>query len=120
MALVFVYGTLKRRGRNHRKLLCSKYIGEGATGPSFRLVNLGRAPGVIPGNHCVYGEVYEVDSDTLHDLDELENLGWVYDREEVEILLSDQKNTNKLTCWIYVFKPKFFTWLTNWIFGEKQ
>lgn len=119
MALIFVYGTLKRMGRNHKKLFCSEYIGEGVTGPSFRLVDFGRAPGVIPGNHCVYGEVYEVDSDTLHDLDELENLGWVYNRQEVEIRLTCQAN-KMLTCWIYVFKPKFFSWFVNWMFGEKQ
>lgn len=111
MTFVFVYGTLKRGGKNHRKLLNSTFIGEGVTYPLFEMKNLGRAPGVVEGANQIRGEVFQIDSDTLHDLDQLERLGWVYERRETPIRLSTD-----IVCWIYVYKHKALASVLNLIY----
>jgi len=71
---VFVYGTLMRGERNHPLLQRARFIGAAKTGPFFELVSLGWCPAMIPGGTTeVMGELYAVDSETLSDLDRLEN-----------------------------------------------
>lgn len=112
MALVFVYGALKRGGKNNHKLLCSDFIGEGETMPVFEMMNLGSDPGVVKGTNKICGEVFEVDSNTLHELDKLERLGWVYEREQTFVYIAGVR----LVCWIYIYKHTFLAWILDSIF----
>lgn len=76
MALVFVYGTLKRGGSNHRFLAGQRFVGAARTRPRFRLVLLDGYPGMIesaPGL-AVEGELWEVDAACLAELDRLEGV----------------------------------------------
>jgi len=77
MSLVFVYGTLKRGGRNHRYMAGQKFLGPARTPPGFRLYDLGGHPGMIPKSddrEGVTGEVWSVDAACLAQLDILEGL----------------------------------------------
>lgn len=117
MALVFVYGTLKRGGRNSRKLLNSRFVGEGLTETaSFKMMNLGRAPGVVAGTNKISGEVFEVDSDNLHELDSLERLGWVYDRYQTMVSVAGMR----IPCWIYVYKYNLLASILNSIYKSNS
>jgi gamma-glutamylaminecyclotransferase len=88
--LVFVYGTLKRGGSNHRCLAGQKFVGEGRTLPGFRLFDLGEYPGMVPhvdDRAGVSGEVWAVDADCLARLDVLEGIAeGLYRREFITLL----------------------------------
>lgn len=62
-AFVAVYGTLKKRGNNHRVMGESRLIGE-AVVPGFDMFKLGGFPGVRPGDGSVLVEVYQVTNTT--------------------------------------------------------
>ena len=68
---VFVYGTLRKEGVNHRFLngaeFCGFYDLEG-----YEMFNVGAFPCAVPGNGRIKGEVYECGSATLAKLDLLE------------------------------------------------
>jgi gamma-glutamylcyclotransferase (GGCT)/AIG2-like uncharacterized protein YtfP len=86
---VFVYGTLKRGIHNHRLLEKSQFIGEAFTVEKFRMYNVG-FPVLRPADDgkSVFGEVYDVDDDTLANLDRLEGEGHMYDRKTVTVYLT--------------------------------
>jgi gamma-glutamylaminecyclotransferase len=88
--LVFVYGTLKRGGNNHRYLAGQKFVGEARTPPGFRLFDLGEYPGMVAyadDRAGVSGEVWAVDAGCLARLDVLEGLAeGLYRREPVPLL----------------------------------
>jgi gamma-glutamylaminecyclotransferase len=88
--LIFVYGTLKRGGLNHHFLAGQRFAGEARTAPGFRLYDLGGYPGMVTqpdDTEGVIGEVWEVDSDALVQLDALEGLAeGLYRREPVPLL----------------------------------
>lgn len=88
---VFVYGTLKRGIHNHRLLETSEYIGEGFTVEKFRMYTTG-FPVLFESDHpdakSVFGEVYDVDDDTLKRLDQLEAEGRMYDRKDITVYLT--------------------------------
>lgn len=71
---VFVYGTLRTGQSNWEWALKdrAKFIGFAKT--KGRLYRLGGFPGLRFGEGYVYGEVFEVDEDTLKDLDRLEGV----------------------------------------------
>ncbi|MGA3006668.1 MAG: gamma-glutamylcyclotransferase family protein [Opitutaceae bacterium] len=87
---VFVYGTLKRGGSNHRYLIGQNFVGTARTRPGFRLFNLGEYPGmvVLAGDReGVAGEIWAVEADCLARLDALEGVAeGLYRREEVPLL----------------------------------
>lgn len=94
---IFVYGSLKRGFSNHFLLENSKFLGEFITDPEYKMISLGYFPGVIlEGNTSIYGEIYEVDTDTFKRLDTLEGYPSFYDRVEIE---TDYGNT-----WMYYLK----------------
>lgn len=86
---VFVYGTLKRGIHNHRLLEQSQYIGEAFTVEKFRMYTTG-FPVLFEDleGKSVFGEVYDVDEETLKNLDHLEAEGRMYDRKHVTVYLT--------------------------------
>ena len=96
MTKVFVYGTLRNREENHYLLKNAKYVGTTKTPEGlFALYDLGPFPTAVPVVDVVWspsivGEVYEVDDETLKQLDTL----GPYRRIRVGTPLGE--------CWIYV------------------
>lgn len=81
--LLFVYGTLKRGGVNHRLLAEAKFLGLGWTERKFRLVDCGPYPAML--EHTtepmeIAGELYRIPESLLPALDELEDEGTLYRR----------------------------------------
>jgi gamma-glutamylcyclotransferase (GGCT)/AIG2-like uncharacterized protein YtfP len=87
--LIFVYGTLKRGGGNHRYLAGQRFVGDACTEPGFRLYELDGFPGMIhlPGDReGVHGEVWSIDAGCLGQLDVLEGIAeGLYRREPVPL-----------------------------------
>ena len=73
---VFVYGTLKEEHVNNGALSHSKFLGRCYIEGRYRLYDLGWYPAVVhnPTGETtrIYGEVYEVDAETLDHLDIIE------------------------------------------------
>lgn len=88
---IFVYGTLKKNYGNHRLMGDSTFIGKGVTISSFYMWDVGFPyvfrSSVYPEQPFapIEGEVYEVDEDTLQDLDWLEGYPTHYNREWVDV-----------------------------------
>jgi gamma-glutamylcyclotransferase (GGCT)/AIG2-like uncharacterized protein YtfP len=90
MTLLFVYGTLKRGGRNHRHLAGQTFLGDARTAAGYGLFALDGYPGMVPqanDSAGVVGEVWSVDDACRARLDELEGLSeGLYRREPVPLL----------------------------------
>lgn len=90
MALVFVYGTLKTGGSNHRALAGQRRIGLAATRAAYRLFALDGYPGMVEagsGGRSIEGELWEVDPSCLERLDRLEGLGHgLYARRRIGLM----------------------------------
>ena len=86
--LVFVYGTLMNGKRNHHLLKTSTFIDNGSL-EGFFWFDLGTYPGIAKSkyNSKVIGEVYKVDKQTMDKLDELEEVGYLYNKEEINVTL---------------------------------
>ena len=95
--LVFVYGTLKRGGSNHRLLADQRFVAEARTVPGYRLYHLGDYPGMIVAADDtigVSGEIWSVDDDALARLDAFEGVHEsLYRREPIKLLppFADQR-----------------------------
>jgi gamma-glutamylaminecyclotransferase len=89
MTKVFVYGTLKRGGSNHRFLAGQQFLGEASTVPGYTLYSLGDYPGMARSNnaaHVVTGEVWSVVHACLARLDKLEGIDeGLYAREAIAL-----------------------------------
>lgn len=89
---VFCYGTLKRGIHNHHLLSTAEFVGEAYTLDTFKMYHVG-FPVIRFSDHpdakAVFGEVYDVDDDTLKKPDRLENESVMYDRKQINITLSD-------------------------------
>ena len=88
--LVSCYGSLRRGMGNHQYYLSeSEYKGTFTTEPEYTLHSLSAYPGLkLNGNTSVVMEVYEVDEDTLKNLNRLEGYrpgetSTFYDRIEI-------------------------------------
>jgi gamma-glutamylaminecyclotransferase len=88
--LIFVYGTLKRGGSNHRFLAKQTFVGEATTIPGFTLFELAGYPGLVAKPDArggVVGEVWSVDRAALARLDALEGLAeGLYRREPIPLI----------------------------------
>lgn len=88
--LLFLYGTLKRGGSNHGYLRGQRFVGEARTEAGYRLYDLGGYPGLVAADRdglSITGEIWEVDTEGLARLDELEDIeGGEYCREAVTLL----------------------------------
>ena len=89
--LVAVYGSLRSgMGNHHYYLSNSNYKGTFPTEPEYTLHSLSAYPGLKQNrNHSVVMEVYEVDEDTLKNLNRLEGYrpgetSTFYDRIEID------------------------------------
>jgi len=105
---VFAYGTLRVGQGNYSYLLKDepgvKYLGED-TIEGFTMIHLGGFPALIENNFVedfaeirvatkVVGDVFEVNDETMTNLDALEGYPTFYNRKEVE-------TENNGTCWVY-------------------
>ena len=88
--LVSVYGSLRKKQSNYEYYLSnSVYKGTFTTEPEYTLHSLSYYPGLkLNGNHSIVMEVYEVDEDTLKNLNRLEGYcpgeeSTFYDRIEI-------------------------------------
>jgi gamma-glutamylaminecyclotransferase len=100
---LFVYGTLKRGCRNHARLRRQTYLGEAATGPEYALFAAGGFPGMVRAGEqgcAVRGELWEVDAPTLAQLDDFEDNGSLFRREEIAVLTADGR---RQTAWAYLY-----------------
>ena len=90
MSLVFVYGTLKRGGRNHSYLAGQQFIGEARTANGYTLYSLGDYPGMVHSTEAgddVVGELWDVTAACLARLDRLEGLAeGLYARAAISLL----------------------------------
>ena len=87
--LLFVYGTLKRGGRNQRQMAGLAFVGPARTQPGFRLYDVGGYPGLVAEpdeRNGVSGEVWSVDAAGLARLDRFEGVAeGLYRREVVPL-----------------------------------
>jgi gamma-glutamylaminecyclotransferase len=90
MPLLFLYGTLKRGGSNHRHLAGQRFVGPARTRAVFRLHLLDGYPGMVAagsGGRSIEGEIWEVDPGCLARLDALEGTAeGLYARAPVPLL----------------------------------
>ena len=86
---LFIYGTLMPGLRLEAEMQGARFLG--AAQVPGRLVDVGRYPGLLPGDGSVSGEVYEVDDAQLARLDGVEGIvpgnrkASQYWREEVTV-----------------------------------
>ena len=89
MTKVFVYGTLKRGGSNHRFLAGQQFLGEARTAPGYTLYALGDYPGMVRAANDqtgVTGEIWAIDATCLDQLDKLEGVAeGLYERVPVKL-----------------------------------
>ncbi|MFT3780406.1 MAG: gamma-glutamylcyclotransferase family protein [Nibricoccus sp.] len=87
---VFVYGTLKRRGSNHRLLEGQVFQATAQTQPVYRMYALDGFPAMVdaPQNGLpIDGEIWEVDEEALVELDKLEGVDeGLYKRVTIPLL----------------------------------
>jgi gamma-glutamylcyclotransferase (GGCT)/AIG2-like uncharacterized protein YtfP len=110
---IFVYGTLRKNYRNHALLSSANFVGEAKTHNKYVMHCGGIIPFVSESQAIsqIVGEVYEVDHQTLSDLDQLEGCipslnnpaefdsnSW-YTRKQVEIELTDRNEV--MLVWMY-------------------
>ncbi|PUE48550.1 gamma-glutamylcyclotransferase [Limnohabitans sp. 2KL-17] len=101
----FIYGTLMPGFRLQAEMHGARFVG--AAQVPGRLVDLGRYPGLLPGEGQVTGEVYEVDEVQLARLDAVEGLlpgdpaASPYWREMVTVLCGPMQGRQVQT---YVYK----------------
>jgi gamma-glutamylcyclotransferase (GGCT)/AIG2-like uncharacterized protein YtfP len=104
--LVFVYGTLRRGGARSMSIRFpdSKFIADAKVSGS--LYDLGAYPGLLSNesDSLVTGEVYEVDDESLNELDTFEASS-NYRRKQVGISLDSQRKL----CWTYEPDPEFYS-----------
>ncbi|RYZ17557.1 MAG: gamma-glutamylcyclotransferase [Myxococcaceae bacterium] len=83
---IFVYGTLLAGESNHRLLRTARLLGRARTEAAWTMVSLGGFPGVhVGGETSIAGEVYEVDTATLAELDRLEGHPSFYRRTSLRL-----------------------------------
>ncbi|KAM5289445.1 gamma-glutamylaminecyclotransferase [Ctenodactylus gundi] len=115
MALVFVYGTLKRGQPNHKVLLdgahgSAAFQGQGYTAEPYPLVIAGEhnIPWLLhlPGRgSCVAGEIYMVDEQMLRFLDDFEGCPDMYQRTTMQVAVREWEGDggprDSVLCFVY-------------------
>ncbi len=98
MAVVFVYGTLKKGFRLPSYLENSKFLGEGYI-EGYDMYKIDWYPVIVKGNGNVYGEIYEVDDEILKNLDAVEDEGILYKRIKEKVKIKEKE----LEAFVYVY-----------------
>jgi len=93
---VFVYGTLKKGGVNHRLLKDALFLGEAKTKQKWTMIGSGYSfPYVLKRDHAlggnIVGEVYYVTKPELSRLDMLEGVPSHYKKQTIEVVHKDFK-----------------------------
>ena len=97
MPYIFVYGTLRRGGNHHHLLSEQRFVGAAASKDKFLIRHelTSEEPEGYPvatpnpaGQH-LGGEIFEINSKTLHVLDEYEDYPRLYDRRKFDFNLTD-------------------------------
>ena len=86
--ILFVYGTLKRGGRNAFRLADQEFLGAVVTAPKYRVIDLGAHPGLIrdaTAGFAIHGELFAVDAKCLAELDAFEEVPGPFVRELIEV-----------------------------------
>jgi gamma-glutamylcyclotransferase (GGCT)/AIG2-like uncharacterized protein YtfP len=107
---VFVYGTLKKGLCNSSLLRTAEYVGTGYTVSLFTMRTVG-FPIIFPAENGspVFGEVFEVDDNTLKALDNLESEGRMYNREKIMVVLPDIGDAGQIEdVYVYVGNPDYW------------
>ncbi|MDB5312948.1 MAG: gamma-glutamylcyclotransferase [Gemmataceae bacterium] len=87
--ILFLYGSLKRGHINHRQMAGQEYLGEVVTEPRYRVLDLGKYPGLIRDDVAglaVRGELWAVSADHLPGLDAFEGGEGLYARSPVAVV----------------------------------
>ena len=96
--LIFVYGSLKEGFWSHDRYIKEnngEYKGTHITKPDYTMISFGRFPGVyLGGDTAIYGEVYEINGDTIRDIDQLEGYPRFYERFQIPTIFGK--------AWMYV------------------
>ncbi len=108
MTKVFVYGTLKKGWGNHRLLEGSTFLGVYETPKEFSLYDGGFPYAFHGGGENIRGELYEVDDDTLKNLDRLEGYPSHYNRIKIEAHDTADSMGENYEAWIYVGTARTF------------
>ena len=83
---LFVYGTLMRGEANHGLLASARALGPATTAARYELIDCGWHPALLHGGAVtVRGELYEVESGLLAELDRFEDHPRWFRREPVEV-----------------------------------
>lgn len=92
MHLVFTYGTLKKGFSNHVLLSSSEFVQGAQTQPLYLMYNCGWYPCLVKSEKgiSIKGEIYRVDDNTLKQLDRLEGVPYLYQREVIQLKDFDQ------------------------------
>lgn len=108
---VFVYGTLKQGHGNNYLLKDSKFIGKDLV-DEMALIDIGPYPVAVDAKEGspmqIQGEVYEVDEDTMRNLDALEGYPHLYSRKQVRTVSWND-------VWIYYHPMNVNTGMEGWI-----
>jgi gamma-glutamylcyclotransferase (GGCT)/AIG2-like uncharacterized protein YtfP len=107
MSTVFVYGTLLKGMMRSSVLNTSHYLGPGII--CADLYNLGSYPGIKDGDGIVVGEVYEVNKQTLNQLDEIEGYHPLYHQESLFVRQDYEvamMNGNEVDCYVYSYNDR--------------
>ncbi|MGL4422817.1 MAG: gamma-glutamylcyclotransferase family protein [Gemmataceae bacterium] len=84
--ILFVYGTLRRGERNHRRIADQTFLGLARTEPEYKRLNLGPYPGLVAGTESVAGELYQVSDCALGELDDFEGVPTLFDRRAIALI----------------------------------
>lgn len=86
--ILFVYGTLKRGGRNFFRMAGQEFVAEVTTAPRYRVIDLGAHPGLVHDDAtglAIRGELFAVDARGLAELDAFEEVPGPFVRERIEV-----------------------------------
>lgn len=115
---VFVYGSLKKGFHNHSLIKDCEFLGDGRLeGATMYKMGSVPYPSIKLGTEdYVFGEIYEVDTVTLYQLDRLEGYTGKYgDHNLYNRMLCSVRNlvtSEEYDCYVYVWAQKISD---NWI-----
>jgi gamma-glutamylcyclotransferase (GGCT)/AIG2-like uncharacterized protein YtfP len=116
---IFVYGSLRKGMGLNPVLSTSKLLGTVKTLPKYTMYDLGAFPCITKnGDSSIVGDIYEVDLDTLSQLDMIEGVPNLYYRDEIEISASPVTDNPNAYFWAsddIVLDEDYIVKNGNWI-----